>query len=474
MIKEQGIFTEGKVMNIIKKIFAPVDMTCGTPWKKIAIFAIPMLLGNIAQQTYSAVDSVVVGKYVGDNALAAVGSAGPIMNLLIVLFVGISVGVSIMVSQYFGARNREELSVTIGNCITVIGIASLVIMVLSLFITRPLLELLGTPESIIDWSEGYLLIIFLGAAAGGYYNILSGVLRGLGDSVSALLYLLVSCVTNIILDIVFVKYVGMGVNGVALATVIAQGVSALLCLNKLFRMKEYFDLNAAHLKLSGRHVRQIFELGIPSGITQAIISLSMIVVQALSNSFGETFIAANVMVQRVDGFAMLPAFSFGMAMTTFAGQNVGANRMDRVDQGTRQGTILAVSTSAGITVILLAVGRFLMSIFTNTPSLVDLGMRLLTILAFGYPMMAITQSLFGIMRGAGDTMTPMWLSTLQTVVLRVPMAYLLVYLTRSPEYPKGREECIFISLVVTWTISAAMNFGIFKLGRWKKKAFGAE
>lgn len=137
-------------MNIIKKIFAPVDMTCGTPWKKIAIFAIPMLLGNIAQQTYSAVDSVIVGKYVGDNALAAVGSAGPIMNLLIVLFVGISVGVSIMVSQYFGARNREELSVTIGNCITVIGIASLAIMVLSLFITRPLLELLGTPESIID------------------------------------------------------------------------------------------------------------------------------------------------------------------------------------------------------------------------------------------------------------------------------------------------------------------------------------
>lgn len=287
------------------------------------------------------------------------------MNLLIVLFVGISVGVSIMVSQYFGARNREELSAddwklyySYRNCEPChYGVI--------LIITRPLLELLGTPESIIDWSEGYLLIIFLGAATGGYYNILSGVLRGLGDSVSALLYLLVSCVTNIILDIVFVKYVGMGVNGVALATVIAQGISALLCLNKLFRMKEYFDLNATHLKLSGRHVRQIFELGIPSGITQAIISLSMIVVQALSNSFGETFIAANVMVQRVDGFAMLPAFSFGMAMTTFAGQNVGAKRMDRVDQGTRQGTILACNLCRDYAV-LLVIGRFLMSIFTIT------------------------------------------------------------------------------------------------------------
>lgn len=457
-------------MNLLKKIFGPVDMTDGTPWKKIALFAIPMLIGNIAQQTYSAVDSVVVGKYVGDNALAAVGSAGPILNLLIVLFVGISMGVSIMVAQFFGAKNREELSKTIGNCITITGIASLIIMVLSVFITRPLLELLGTPDSIIDWSEGYLLIIFLGAASGGYFNILSGVLRGLGDSVSALIYLLISCVTNIVLDIIFVKYVGMGVNGVALATVIAQSISALLCLWKLFRMTEYFKLKREHLKLSSRHVKQIFELGIPSGITQAIISLSMIVVQALTNSFGETFIAANVMVQRVDGFAMLPAFSFGMAMTTFAGQNVGAKRMDRVERGTKQGTILAVCTSAAITVILLLVGRALMGIFTNTPELVDLGMQLLTILAFGYPMMAITQSLFGIMRGAGDTLTPMWLAVLQTVVLRVPMAYLLVYLTRSAEYPKGRQECIFVSLVVTWTISALMNYIIFKIGKWKKKA----
>lgn len=456
-------------MNLLRKIFGPVDMTEGTPWKKIAVFAIPMLIGNIAQQTYSAVDSVVVGKYVGDNALAAVGSAGPILNLMIVLFVGISMGVSIMVAQFFGAKNREELSRTIGNCITVTGIASLIIMVLSVFITRPLLELLGTPESIIDWSEGYLLIIFLGAASGGYYNILSGVLRGLGDSISALLYLLVSCVTNIILDVVFVKYVGMGVNGVALATVIAQFISALLCLRKLFRMTEYFKLKGEHLKLSGRHVKQIFELGIPSGITQAIISLSMIVVQALTNSFGETFIAANVMVQRVDGFAMLPAFSFGMAMTTFSGQNVGAKRMDRVSSGTKQGTLLAVGTSAVITVILLAVGRNLMSIFTNTPELVELGMQLLSILAFGYPMMAITQSLFGIMRGAGDTVTPMWLAVLQNVIIRVPLAYLLVYMTRSAEYPKGRQECIFVSLVITWSLSAVMNFFIFRLGKWKKR-----
>lgn len=457
-------------MNFMKKIFGPVDMTEGTPWKRIALFAIPMLIGNIAQQTYSAVDSVVVGKYVGDNALAAVGSAGPIMNLLIVLFVGISMGVSIMVSQYFGAKDENGLSKTIGNCITVTGIASLIIMVLSVFITRPLLELLDTPASIIDWSEGYLLIVFIGAASGGYFNILSGVLRGLGDSVSALLYLLVSCITNIILDIVFVKYMDMGVNGVAFATVIAQSISAILCLVKLFRMTDYFKLKLHHLKLRSKYVKRIFELGIPSGITQAIISLSMIIVQALTNSFGEAFIAANVMVQRVDGFAMLPAFTFGMAMTTFAGQNVGARRMERVHSGTKQGTILAVSTSAAITVILLLVGRYLMGIFTNTPELVNLGMQLLTILAFGYPMMAITQSLFGIMRGAGDTITPMWLALVQNVVIRVPLAYLMVYLTRSAEYPKGRQECLFISLVVTWTIGALMNFVIFKIGRWKKKA----
>lgn len=457
-------------MELIKKFFEPVDMTEGAPWKKIVLFAVPMLVGNIAQQLYNTVDSVVVGNYVGDNALAAVGSAGPILNLLIVLFIGISVGAGIMVSQYFGAREKEKLSTTIGNCITLTGISTLFVMIAASLVARPLLELLDTPESIIDWCHSYLLILFIGVGGLAYYNILSGVLRGLGDSMSALAYLLVSTVINIVLDLLFVAKLGMGVNGVALATVIAQAVSALLCLLRLMKMKELFELKPSYMKLQKKYTRKIIRLGLPSGITQAIFSMAMIVVQSLTNSFGEMFIAANVIVMRVDGFAMMPNFSFGTAMTTYAGQNVGARRNDRVDQGAKQGTLIAIGTSAVITSLILIFGKALMGIFTGTPELVELSRNMMGILAVGYIAMAVTQSLSGVMRGAGDTMTPMWISIVTTIFIRVPIAYGISFLTRTPELPTGRQECIFISLLASWLIGALITFIFYKRGKWKNKA----
>lgn len=457
-------------MNLVKKIFAPVDMTVGTPWKKIVLFTIPMLLGNIAQQLYNTVDSIVVGNYVGDNALAAVGSAGPILNLLIVLFIGISVGASIMVSQYFGGKKREELSKTIGNCILLTALATLAVMVLGIFVTRPLLELLHTPSSIIDWCTSYLKILFLGSAGLAFYNILSGILRGLGDSVSALLYLLVATVLNIILDLVFVISFDMGVNGVALATVIAQGVSAALCALKLARMHAVFDMGFHYLKIHKPYAMNIIRLGLPSGVTQAILSMAMIVVQSLTNSFGEMFIAANVIVMRVDGFAMLPNFSFGTAMTTYAGQNVGAKQYDRVSKGAKQGTLIAMGTSGFITLLILIFGRHLMGVFTKTQALVSLSMLLMQILAVGYIAMAVTQSLSGVMRGAGDTVTPMWISILSTIIIRVPLAYGLAYLTRSAEYPGGRQEVVYISLLCSWVLGAIITGLCYRKGKWKEKA----
>ncbi len=457
-------------MELVKKLFEPVDMTEGSPWKKIVLFTVPMLVGNIAQQLYNTVDSVVVGNYVGDNALAAVGSAGPILNLLIVLFVGISVGAGIMVSQYFGARDKEKLSVTIGNCITLTGIATLFVMVVASLVARPLLELLSTPESIIDWCHSYLLILFIGSAGLAFYNILSGILRGLGDSMSALGYLLVSTAVNIVLDLLFVAKMGMGVNGVALATVIAQAISAFLCLLKLLRMKHIFELKLSHLKLEKMYSMKVIELGLPSGVTQAIFSMAMIVVQSLTNSFGEMFIAANVIVMRVDGFAMMPNFSFGTALTTYAGQNVGARLQGRVDKGAKQGTLIAIGTSAVITSLILLFGKALMGIFTQTPELVDLSRDMMGILAVGYIAMAVTQCLSGVMRGAGDTMTPMWISIVTTIFVRVPIAYGIAFLTRTPELPNGRQECIFISLLASWLIGAVITFVFYKRGKWKDKA----
>ena len=454
----------------VTRLFGQVDMTEGKPWEKIAIFTVPMLLGNIAQQLYNTVDSIVVGKYVGDNALAAVGSASPIFNLLLVLFVGISMGAGIMVSQYYGSHDRENLSRTIGSTVTLTAAASLLLMIAGSLAIRPLLVLLDTPESILDWCTSYLMILLWGIAGLAYYNILCGILRGLGDSLSALIYLLIATVINIVLDVVFVAGFHMEVAGVALATVIAQLISAVLCILKLRRMTEFFDMKAEYLKPDGRNLGTVIRLGLPSGLTQAIFSLAMVVVQSLTNSFGEMIIAANVIIMRVDGFAMMPNFSFGTAMTTYAGQNVGARQYDRVKQGARQGTLIAVCTSAVITGLILLFGPHLMGVFTNTEELAQLSADMMKILAVGYIAMAVTQSLSGVMRGAVDSVTPMWISLLTTVAVRVPLAYGLVWLTRTPELPQGRYESLWISLLSSWVLGAVATFILYRVGRWKKKA----
>ena len=376
----------------LQQLFSAHDMTLGAPWKRILEFAIPMLIGNLAQQLYNTADSIIVGRYVGDNALAAVGSASPILNLLLALFVGVATGVGILVAQRYGAKDREQLSVVIGNCITLSAIVSVITMIIGALITRPMLELLSTPASIIDWCADYLMIYFLGIAGFAYYNILSGVLRGMGDSLSALVFLLVAAALNVGLELWFVAGLGLGVAGVALATVLAQTIS---------------DLTLHYLKPRSAPIANIIRIGVPSGITQAIFSVAMLVVQSLTNSFGEMVIACNVIVMRVDGFAMMPNFTFGQAMTTYTGQNVGARRLDRVHQGAKQGTWIAVGISAFLTALILLFGRQLMGVFTETAVLVDLSMRMMQILAFGYIAMSITQCLSGVMRGAGDTMTPM-------------------------------------------------------------------
>ena len=458
----------------LKRLFSAQDMSLGAPWKRILEFSLPMLIGNLAQQMYNTADSVIVGIYVGDNALAAVGSASPILNLLLALFVGIATGAGILVSQYFGAKERDHLANVIGNCMTLTLLASIIIMVGGPLVTRPLLTMLNTPASILNWCTDYLNIFFLGIVGFAAYNILSGVLRGLGDSLSALVFLIVATVLNIGLDLWFVAGLHMGVAGVAFATVIAQAISAVLCCLKLFRMHDVFTLRAAHLRPVRQYVGKIIRLGVPSGVTQAIFSMAMLVVQSLTNSFGEAVIACNVIVMRVDGFAMMPNFTFGQAMTTFTGQNVGAGKPERVRAGAKQGTLMALVCAIALTLCILLFGRSLMSIFTSTASLVELSYHMMSILAVGYIAMAVTQSLSGVMRGAGDTMTPMWISIITTVVLRVPIAYGLAFLTRSPDYPVGRPESVFISLLASWVLGALITLGAYRMGRWRRKCEAKE
>ena len=451
----------------IRKLFSAKDMTQGTPWKRIMEFAVPMLLGNLAQQLYNTADSIIVGKYVGDNALAAVGSASPILNLLLALFVGISTGAGIVVSQSFGARDREGLTSSIGNCIALSAIATVIIMIVGPLVTMPLLTLLGTPASIINWCAEYLNIYFFGIVGFFFYNMLSGVLRGLGDSVSALGFLLVAAALNVVLDLVFVS--SMGVAGVALATVIAQGISAILCYIKLTRMTEHFDLSLKTMKLVPSMALRILRIGIPSGITQAIMATAGMVVLNLTNAMGETVIACNVIIMRVDGFAMMPNFTFGQAMSVYTGQNVGAGKFDRVHSGVKQGGLLAFGFATVITAVLLFFGKFLFGFFTETQALIDLAVRMMRIMAVGYICISVTQVLGGVMRGAGDTVTPMWISIISTILIRVPVAYLLAHLTRSEEYPHGQPLALFASLMISWTLGMLISVVVFRIGRWKKK-----
>jgi len=306
-----------------------------------------------------------------------------------------------------------------------------------------------------------------------FYNILSGILRGMGDSVSALLFLVVATILNIILDLWFVAGFQMGVAGVSLATVIAQGISAFLCFLKLMRMRGVFDLNFGMLKLRKDSALRIVRLGIPSGITQGIMAVAMLVVQTLTNSMGEVVMACNVIIMRVDGFAMMPNMSFGQTMSVYTGQNVGAGRLDRVEKGLKQGLAMSVGLSTLITIVLLFFGHVLFDLFTDTVALMDLAVRMMRILAAGYICVAVTQVLGGVMRGAGDTVTPMWITMITTILLRIPVAYTLAYLTRSADFPNGRPEALFGSLLISWAMGALISCVVFRRGKWKKKAFGS-
>ena len=457
-------------MNKSKKRFGAQDMTVGKPLSNLIAFSIPLLIGNFAQQMYNTVDSIVVGQYCGDSALAAVGASGPILNLLLLLFMGISTGAGILVSQYFGAHKQKELNTTIGTCLTLTFISDLIIMAVGTAIVRPLMTLLDTPPDVYDMAVDYLTIISLGIIGTAYYNICSGILRGLGDSVSPLIFLIVACVLNIFLDMFFVIKMGMTADGVALATVIAQGISAALCLVKLTHMKDTIQLTKKSLIPDKRITMKTIRLGLPSGLTQMIFSMAAIVVQALTNSFGTSVIACAIVVMRVDGFAMMPNFTFGMAMTTFVGQNVGAGRMDRVREGVRDGIRAGLIVAVVLVAAILIFGVNLMRMFTSTEEVVQLGVHMMRILALGYIAMAVTQSLSGVMRGAGDTVTPMIVSFVTTIVIRMPLAYGIAYLTRSEALPNGTPDSIFISLLISWVMGAVLTTVFYRRGKWRRLA----
>lgn len=447
----------------------PQDLTVGPPMMNLVKFAVPLLIGNIAQQLYSTVDSIIVGRYVGDTALAAIGATTPIIFFLLFMFMAISTGSSILVSQYFGAKNKDKLNLAIGNSLTLMIIASILVMFIAIPFAEPILRLMRTPEEIISMSVDYLQITFIGILGAAMYNIISGILRGLGDSIMPLVFLLITTILNTILDIVFVAGLNWGVAGAAWATITSQAVSAIFCIVHLLRMKDVIHLRFTYFKPNKSLLGSLLKIGLPSGFTQAIFSFAMVMVQALSNSMGYMVITANTAVMRIDGFAMMPNFTFGMAISTFVGQNIGARRLDRVREGSKAGVKLAVGTSITLVILLMLFGSSLLRLFTSTPAVLELGVAQIRILAIGYIAVAFTQVYGGIMRGAGDTMPGMWISLITTVLVRVPLAYGLAFLTRSDAWPKGHPYSVYFSLLSVWIINAIITYIWYRRGAWKTK-----
>ena len=444
-----------------KSKMSGLDMTEGKPWKNLLLFTIPLLIGNIFQQLYSTADAIILGRFVGDYALAAVGSSMPIFFLIIVLLMGIAMGAGVMVSQYFGAKQRKELSYTVGVSLTLTTILGVIMMVFGPPLTRPLLILLETPYEILDDSVLYMNVLLWGVLGMAYFNMLSGILRGLGDALSPLIYLAIACVLNVFLNILFIPILGMGVWGAAIGTVISQGLSSVLCLRRLMKMRDVFDLKLEYLRPKKEFVRQILKLGVPTGASQAVFAVSMMIIQPLANSFGPMFLAVNIIVMRVDGFVMMPNFSFGNAMTVYTGQNVGAGKLDRVGQGVKQCILLAVGTATVMVGVILIFGRSIAGFFTDTPEVIEMSVRMLQLLGAGYIIFAVNMVLWGVIRGAGDAMTPLWASLINTLGIRLPSAYILVHVM-------GRPEALFVSLLLGWTSVTIISVIAYRIGKWRK------
>ena len=461
-----------------KQLLSGIDMTRGKPWKNLLLFTLPLLIGNLFQQMYSTADMIILGNFVGDDALAAVSTSMPKFFLLMVVMMGIAMGTGVMVSQYFGAKKREDLSHTIGAALTITTIIGVVMMVLGPIVTRPILTLMDTPAAIIDDSVLYMTVMMIGILGMAYFNILSGILRGLGDAFSPLLYLAIASILNVLFNLFFIPEMGawtlfgvampglgLGVMGAAVGTVIAQGLTSLLCLRRLAKMQAVFDLRVKYLRPKKEYTRKLLKLGIPTAASQAIFAIAMMVVQPLSNRMDimfPGFLAVNLIVMRIDGFVMMPNFSFGNAITVYAGQNVGAGKADRLGIGVKQFILMALGTATVLVAVILVFGHHIAGAFTETQEVINMAMRMLRILAIGYIIFGVNMVLWGAIRGAGDAITPMWGAVINTLVVRVPTAYLFVHLL-------GRPEALFYSLLAGWTTNTLLGMLAYKFGKWRNK-----
>ncbi len=438
------------------------DLTEGNIVKKIVLFSIPLLAGNLFQQLYNTVDSYVVGNYVDRFALAAVGASTPIINILIGTFMGISTGAGVIIAQYYGGRNIENMRRAVHSSMVITLAMAVVLTFIGVTLTNPLLRMIGVPEDVFPSSSSYLSIYFGGITFTLIYNMGAGILRAVGDSKKPLYFLMMSSVLNIGLDFLFVKGFGWGVEGAAGATLISQAVSALMVCFVLFRTREPYHIRLKELKFDPVIGRNMIALGIPAGLQQGIIPLSNVIVQSYINRFGSSVMAGYSVALRIDGFVLLPLQAFNLAITTFTGQNMGAGKFDRMKKGAYITWLMATGTIGIFVLFMYRYGIPFIRMFSKEEEVVAAGwLTLSTFLPF-YLIMPVNQVVNGVLRGSGNAKTPMYIMVFNFVVLRQLYLFVITKMTDSLRF-------VFFGWPLTWITCAVMSLICFYRSDWIKR-----
>nr|WP_297933020.1 MATE family efflux transporter [uncultured Blautia sp.] len=434
-------------------------MTKGPIWKKIIAFAIPLFLGNLFQQLYNTADSLIVGNFLGSSALAAVSSSGNLIFLMVGFFNGLAVGAGVVVARYFGAKKFDLVQRAIHTIITLGFFCGIALTFVGVIAAPQILILMGTPPEVLPNSVTYFRIYFCGSLAFVIYNFLVGILQAVGDSRHPLMYLIISSVTNIALDLILVAGFHFGVGAAALATVISQCLSALLCFLHLLRGPKEYRIYLSKLRLDSLLLKQIISNGLPAGLQNSIISLANVVVQSNINKFGQMAVAGCGSYSKIEGFAFLPITCFALALTTFISQNLGAKEYDRAKKGAVFGVICSVVTAELVGVVIYTFAPYLIAAFNNTPEVLSYGIAQAHTASLFYFLLAFSHCMAGILRGAGKSTVPMFVMLICWCIIRV--TYITVTVHFIPDI-----RVIFWAYPITWTLSSIVFLLYFLKSDW--------
>ncbi len=424
------------------------SMTSGSIYRLIIVFALPILLSNLFQQLYNSADSLIVGHFLGNDALAAVSSSGNLIAMLVGLFNGIAMGAGVVIARNFGAKRYDELKRAIHTDIALGLIMGIILTILGALLTPLILELMGTPESVMDESIAYLRIYFYGSIGLVMYNIFTGILQSLGDSKHPLYYLIVSSLTNIVLDYVLIAYFDAGVAGAAFATIFSQFLSAFLCMILLHRSKDSYRLIYRDIKIDKEMTKAILINGIPSGIQNSIIGIANVVVQSNINAFGNLAMAGCGAYSKIEGFAFLPVTSFNLALTTFVGQNMGADLKERAKKGAIFGIVLSMVLAEAIGLLTVIFAPELIALFANDPEVIGFGVDRATIAGIFFFLCAFTHAYSSVLRGLGKAVIPMLNMAISWCVIRVAFLVITGFLFNDIAF-------VYWCYPITWAISSA-------------------